>query len=781
MLLYWIVTICADILLVMPPGVFRVSSFLPPVLGLIWGPAAVLGVGLGEALLHGEEIYQIALALSSGNLEEVIGLFSLPWRDIFCSSLAAWLAYRLWHSKYAPSRHSFKLRPELLLKFTVVIFLITAVKTACLSLTTQKADALRILLGAKSSSTEFSDYLFSYAVTDFNFSLFFGLPLVIFLISRGLAFYMPHLKQQRKLPSVDPQHTPLMLVFHPFLLALFLLLDLSGVLYGLDQLDVWQMFSLEILSSMNLSMIVFASILLKFRYSIMNNIVMLEISTVFIVAFALGSICYVSMNRLAEERIAETLDTVSTLSRQRLSNALDGIRTAAKGMRDLAAQRLASFDRFASSPAYQEEYLGEMEQLLYPIAYHTNGCISFYLRVVKELAGPTSGFYWVRPPGHWEGTHAPFSRRYSTDITHYAEEDLGWYYLPLRRHNPTWIGPYVDVNTNVQVMSYSMPLYVEGKALGIIGMDVDFEYLIHEIRRMSVYEHGFAYLVDRSRHVLYHKDYPPGAQIPPNNSLYTRETYLNSGIWLGISVPIDDIYMDRNILLIHLVMTMMFLSMIISFFIIYLALQGIRPLLSMVIAVKKIAGGRLDTAISYESRNEFGTLAHAIREMAAKLDDYVHRDGLTGLRNTAAYRQAVEKIKEKSQNEKFPYGMVLFDVNFLKTTNDRYGHEAGNELIRQAASLISSVFTQSTVYRVGGDEFIILLEGSDYEKRDELLARFDEKSVHASFRAEEEDIPISVARGLAIHRAGQEFNELFQEADAAMYRNKAAIKAQKKS
>ena len=70
-----------------------------------------------------------------------------------------------------------------------------------------------------------------------------------------------------------------------------------------------------------------------------------------------------------------------------------------------------------------------------------------------------------------------------------------------------------------------------------------------------------------------------------------------------------------------------------------------------------------------------------------------------------------------------------------------------------------------------------LLEGHDYERREELLARFDLQSQDASFRFDEQSIPVSIARGIAVHQPGEDYSETFQRADAAMYEHKSAIKA----
>ena len=195
-------------------------------------------------------------------------------------------------------------------------------------------------------------------------------------------------------------------------------------------------------------------------------------------------------------------------------------------------------------------------------------------------------------------------------------------------------------------------------------------------------------------------------------------------------------------------------------------------------AAKRIASGDLNVKISYESGNELGILVRSIREMAAKLEFYVYRDKLTGLRNAAAYIGKSNELDEQSKiNPNLKYGVVIFDANFLKKVNDKYGHDAGNELLRHAAQVIRKVFENSPVYRIGGDEFAAILEGSDYEDREELLKLFDEKVAEEHFNATGDILTLSVARGIGTYEQGLNFSEVSKKADAAMYYHKAAIKA----
>ena len=197
-------------------------------------------------------------------------------------------------------------------------------------------------------------------------------------------------------------------------------------------------------------------------------------------------------------------------------------------------------------------------------------------------------------------------------------------------------------------------------------------------------------------------------------------------------------------------------------------------------AAKKIAVGDLDVDLSYPVKNELGTLVDSIKEMAAKLNEHVYHDKLTGLLNTAAYVRAVGELEKRRREKRIEFAVAVFDVNFLKKINDTYGHEAGNELICRAGDLIKEVFSAKNVYRVGGDEFVAILEDEHYEQREALLKKFDEVSTAEYLRFGDEKIKVSVARGFAVWEQNQEFSEVFRNADAEMYKHKSALKAVRK-
>ena len=110
--------------------------------------------------------------------------------------------------------------------------------------------------------------------------------------------------------------------------------------------------------------------------------------------------------------------------------------------------------------------------------------------------------------------------------------------------------------------------------------------------------------------------------------------------------------------------------------------------------------------------------------------DYVqnlaYKDALTDVQNKAAYDMSMEQMDVDIRMGRARFALIMVDLNYLKRINDTYGHEIGNRYILNLCAKITDIFAVEMVYRIGGDEFIVLVKEEDYERREELLARLRE-------------------------------------------------------
>ena len=126
------------------------------------------------------------------------------------------------------------------------------------------------------------------------------------------------------------------------------------------------------------------------------------------------------------------------------------------------------------------------------------------------------------------------------------------------------------------------------------------------------------------------------------------------------------------------------------------------------------------------------------------------------------------------------FGIVVLDVNNLKETNDRYGHDVGNKLIVAVGQILSSVFQGNTIFRIGGDEFLVVLQNKALANHKGLCRKLDMRCAKEHILADGESISIRIARGFAKYDPAidEQFVDVFNRADDAMYKNKEKIKSQ---
>lgn len=152
-------------------------------------------------------------------------------------------------------------------------------------------------------------------------------------------------------------------------------------------------------------------------------------------------------------------------------------------------------------------------------------------------------------------------------------------------------------------------------------------------------------------------------------------------------------------------------------------------------------------------------------------------DALTKAKNKYSYGETEKIINAHiKSNASLEFSVVVCDINYLKQVNDLYGHDAGDKYIIEAKNILSKIFKNTSVYRIGGDEFLLILEGTDYYKRDHLMEILNEKNEKNRITNK-----VTIACGISdyIKDQDQNINQVFLRADKNMYENKNKFKNQK--
>ena len=161
-------------------------------------------------------------------------------------------------------------------------------------------------------------------------------------------------------------------------------------------------------------------------------------------------------------------------------------------------------------------------------------------------------------------------------------------------------------------------------------------------------------------------------------------------------------------------------------------------------------------------------------EQLSKVEKTAATDQLTGVKNRLSYARFEQELNEQIEADTIEaFAVVVCDLNNLKIVNDTRGHIEGDKSIRNACSLLCKTFKHSPVFRIGGDEFAVLLTGTDYEHRQNLMEEIDRQMVKYK------DTPgNSLAIGMSEYIRGEDSSvlEVFTRADHVMYQRKNALK-----
>ena len=197
--------------------------------------------------------------------------------------------------------------------------------------------------------------------------------------------------------------------------------------------------------------------------------------------------------------------------------------------------------------------------------------------------------------------------------------------------------------------------------------------------------------------------------------------------------------------------------------------------------------------------NEIRALSDAVIKMTEDMRDYVtdiastekkavglqaldSRDALTGIRNKAAYNNELKREAVKLKDGDTKLGLAIVNLNGLKKINAGYGYDKGDIAIKKLSRLVCLVFDHSPVFRIGGDEFAVILRGGDYDHYSELEARLNaEIGAMARDEALEPWERVSAAIGAAFYDGELDdgTDSLFKRADHAMYDRKREMQTER--
>ena len=438
-------------------------------------------------------------------------------------------------------------------------------------------------------------------------------------------------------------------------------------------------------------------------------------------------------------------------------------------------------------------------------ANKTNGVLTFYYRIDPEVSKTVKGFWYTNLDGK------DFTEHAVTDITLYDTADtsrLVWFTVPKYEGKAIWLPPYVTDNLDVKVISYNIPIYWRGQFIGVIGIEIDHTTMAEQVDSIRLYNNGYAFLTDADGSLIFHPridlaqlseaERPATPEGLSDQSTFVHYTFdgvpkeaawlkLSNGMRLYVSVPEEETEGDWK----ALVRNVLLASAAVAAFCILMAWMFsnriTRPLKQLTAAAKMAYEGNYDFNLEYDGKDEVGTLTRTFKHMAehmkahiSDLNKRVYVDALTSVRNKGAFSNYIEEMQKQvdASPELMEFAVGVFDCDDLKTVNDTYGHDKGDLYLKTASRLICKVFQHSPVFRIGGDEFSVILRNEDFKNRDELMKKFDEEADRINGEAVNLWEQVHVAMGIAVYDPTSDHSviDTVRRADKVMYADKRGRK-----
>jgi diguanylate cyclase (GGDEF)-like protein len=187
---------------------------------------------------------------------------------------------------------------------------------------------------------------------------------------------------------------------------------------------------------------------------------------------------------------------------------------------------------------------------------------------------------------------------------------------------------------------------------------------------------------------------------------------------------------------------------------------------------------KLKSAISEMGQQvykQISGLEKVVAERTAELEKLAYTDSLTGVTNRRAFLNASNEELSRSRRLSYDVGVMMLDLDHFKAINDTYGHDAGDEVLKQVSKAMSNCLRkEDTLGRIGGEEFAIITPGANKGVMHKLASRLQQSISLLNFSFLPEDKNITVSIGYTKVSNDEDFKAALKRADEHLYSAKAS-------
>ena len=485
-----------------------------------------------------------------------------------------------------------------------------------------------------------------------------------------------------------------------------------------------------------------------------NKLLILIVSSTLIPALVVMSISFFNYGRIIENNSEQIMQLMCSEKRQVIDEKLLNIEQSVHTIYHFAVEQYKDTENLWQNKEQFGEHVRRMRELMETTVKYSDGAVSVYYRLDSAIQGPKQGVWLV------QDENGEYIEHEMTDISLYDEDDIehvGWYYIPITNGKEIWINPYYNQNMDEEIISYVIPIILDEKTIGVVGMDIATNLLYENTKNVTVHDRGYAFLMDNEGEFVYHPEMK-GNTISEEFNM--QHTYLYEKSLLSVENQSVETYRwndaDKKLTTQKLRNGMIFTVCVTE--------QEIKQpqqktLIDSVLVILLIMAG-------------FVAVTVFLTKVILKL---IYTDAMTHVGNKTAYNECVDLLCKRIRDKKqINFLIAVVDINDLKKVNDTYGHEYGDKLIQRGAAILKKVWGSDSTYRVGGDEFVIVC--SDMEKgcAETKMSLFEEAIEDYNRQNNCEKTYLQMAIGMAVYSSekDKEYMDVFRRADSAMYEDK---------
>ena len=577
-----------------------------------------------------------------------------------------------------------------------------------------------------------------------------------------------------------------------------------------------------------------------FFSSISTRLMLLIIIGILLLATSLVVISALLSNKILTKGAAAQMNLFCEERGDDLDTELLRIEDAVGALSRWTQNKIPDVDTITEDKDLRDMIVRDADDLIHFMTEDNEFIQGAYIHYTLDITGVTDrdeGVYYTRDE-NGDFKIIPFAQ---SEIEEDPVAEF-WYYGPIRNRDALWTKPYYDQSVEDYLISYVQPVFIDDTPVAIIGIDISFTKLLNWIDSLRYRETGYMYLKEPDGSAHYHLDDLVNDELHSDNEeiiienaglMYQDNTgneliryyyknadrvmafvTLRNGMKFVLCDGYDSIYSERKNAVVLMSSVSVALAIGLAIVTAIMATRITDPLRKLTDAATRISGGDYDVVLPPEKPNEVGELSRAFRlaidkirsreednkvlvasqsrriEKAAEtlkkqnsdlitLKNLAYADSMTGVKNKTAYDDTTGYIDEQIKAGTAEFAVLMCDLNYLKLINDNLGHQAGDSALKRAAKILCMAFPMSSVFRIGGDEFVVIPSGIEYATLKDHLENL--RLILEEERESSDDIEkrVSISVGSAVfnRRTDHSYHDVFERADKQMYEEKQRIHA----